>query len=166
MSPAELLEIIDDSLAYLAKYQGPAVSDEVRTLLLAIAMQESGPLLAARYQNAPSNTPGPARGFWQFEKIGVQGVLQHAKAGKVVNDICSRLEVVSSTDTVWRTIEGHDRLACIVARMLLWIDPKPLPTTQDEAWQYYLRNWRPGKPHQNTWANNWRIATETVGTRT
>lgn len=163
MTPAELLEIIDDALGFLAKCKGPAVNNEARTLLLAIAMQESGPLLAARYQNAPSATAGPARGFWQFEKIGVQGVLQHPKAGAVVNDVCGRLEVVSSTDAVWRTIEGHDRLACIVARMLLWSDPKPLPTSQEDAWQYYIRNWRPGKPHQNTWANNWRIATETVG---
>jgi len=165
MTPAQLLEIIDDAVIYLAKNGGPLVSDEARTLLLAIALQESGPLLAARYQNAPSASPGPARGFWQFEKIGVQGVLQHKSAGAVVNGICANLEVISNTDTVWRTIEGHDRLACIVARMLLWTDPKPLPTKPSDGWDYYVRNWRPGKPHKDAWANNWRIATETVGTK-
>jgi hypothetical protein len=165
MTPTQFLtEIIDDALVYLAAHSGPSVTPAARTLLLAIALQESGPQLEARYQSSPGNTPGPARGFWQFEKGGgVQGVLQHPASGKVVNDMCARFAVVPNADHVWRAIEGHDRLACICARMLLYTDPKPLPTTQDEGWSYYQRNWRPGRPHQETWANNWRIAKETVG---
>ncbi len=36
----------------------------------------------------------------------------------------------------------------VFARLLLWTDAKPLPAIGDEqgAWDYYLRNWRPGKP--------------------
>lgn len=163
MAPDKFLALIDDALVYLAVNGGPTVSNAARTMLLAIALQESGPLLNARYQNSPNANAGPARGFWQFERIGVQGVLQHRGAGAVVNDMCARLEVVPIADHVWRAIEGHDRLACILARMLLWTDPAALPTSQSEAWAYYLRCWRPGKPHPDRWPDNWRIATETVG---
>ena len=38
-------------------------------------------------------------------------------------------------------------------RLLLLTDPKPLPVIGDTdgSWEYYLRNWRPGKPHRHTW---------------
>lgn len=166
MLPSKFLDMIDDSLAYLAGNGGPVVSEMARIMLLAIAMQESGPMLDARYQNSPAVTPGPARGFWQFERGGgCAGVLTHNASGRVANDMCVRMEVVPTADHVWRAIEGHDRLACIFARMLLWTDPRPLPTNRTEGWDYYIRNWRPGKPHPDRWADNWRVACETVGRR-
>ena len=50
------------------------------------------------------------------------------------------------------------------ARLLLWTDPRPLPAIGDvkAAWQYYLRNWRPGKPHEKTWAPLYAEAMEEV----
>ncbi|MNL86831.1 hypothetical protein D3C87_2157110 [compost metagenome] len=44
-------------------------------------------------------------------------------------------------------------LAAGVARLLLWTDPKTLPSIGDvdAAWALYLRTWRPGKPHPQTW---------------
>ncbi len=44
-------------------------------------------------------------------------------------------------------------LACAFARLLLFTDPRPLPAlgNPQAAWDYYVRNWRPGKPHRDTW---------------
>lgn len=47
-------------------------------------------------------------------------------------------------------------LAAAFARLLSRADRKPLPaldTSHDEAWDCHVRNWRPGKPHRETWDN-------------
>ena len=50
-------------------------------------------------------------------------------------------------------METDDILAAAAARLLLFTDPRRLPALGDdrEAWNLYLRNWRPGKPHRTTW---------------
>ena len=65
---------------------------------------------------------------------------------------------------VWTALETNDVLAGVFARLLLWTDAKPLPAIGDEqgAWAYYLRNWRPGKPHPQTWPGFYRQAVEFV----
>jgi len=57
---------------------------------------------------------------------------------------------------IWGALETDDVFACGVARLLLWTDPRKLPAADDEdgAWEYYLRNWRPGKPHRDRWVKN------------
>lgn len=164
MTPDRMLRLIDEGLDYLVGQGGPQPSDAARRIMLAIALQESGPMLDARYQNSPSNTPGPARGFWQFEQGGgVAGVLAHPASGAIVNRCCVDHAIVPQAAAVWRALEGHDKIAVVFARMLLFTDPRALATTQQEAWDYYVRNWRPGKPHPENWPNNWRIASDTVG---
>lgn len=164
MTPEDFLaRIIDDGLAFLHSIGGPSPSLEARRMLLAIAMQEVGSGLKARYQNHPAVAPGPARGWWQFEQGGgVAGVLNHAATRDWARKAAAHHEVSAEPAAVWRALEGHDQLATVFARLLLWSDPRPLPTTEQEAWDYYLRNWRPGKPHQSTWAANWQTADRTV----
>ena len=55
--------------------------------------------------------------------------------------------------SVYSRLELDDVLAAAFARLLLWTDPARLPRTgdADAAWALYLRTWRPGKPHRQTW---------------
>jgi hypothetical protein len=55
--------------------------------------------------------------------------------------------------TIYSELERDDVLAAGFARLLLFSDPRPLPdvSQQYEAWDLYLRTWRPGKPHPHTW---------------
>lgn len=164
MTPDQFLKnIIDPALKTLADVGGPKVSNDARRELLAIAMQECGPNLNARYQNSPSTSPGPAHGWWQFEQGGgVKGVLNHSAVKDWASKLCSECAVVVQEAAVWRAIEGHDDLSTGFARLLLYTDPKPLPTTQQDGWDYYQRNWRPGKPHPENWAANWSAADKAV----
>jgi hypothetical protein len=131
-----------------------------RALLWAIWRQESR-MIHRRQIN------GPARGLGQFEKGGgVRGVLRHEASAEMARDACVRLGVVPTEDGVYRMLEHSDILAFIFSRLLLWTDPRALPrpviAAEEEAWAYYLRNWRPGKPHRSTWGNFWREGTEII----
>ena len=139
---------------------GPALSRlparmdslEARVLLLAVGLQESR--MTYRRQLG-----GPARGLWQFEvgtpetRGGVTGVLLHPASRNYLVSICTARELRPEAHAIYEQLEHDDVLAAIVARLLLWTDPAPLPavTDADAAWAYYLRTWRPGKPHPETW---------------
>jgi hypothetical protein len=159
-----LTRIIDDGLDFLSSIQGaPPPTDDVRRFLLCVALQESGPKLDARYQGSPSTSPGPARGWWQFEQGGgVAGVLQHQASRTLAIEVCKQLSVMTDPAAVWRAIEGNDLLSCSFARLLVLTDPKSVPSTEDTAWDYYIRTWRPGKPHRDAWTTNWRTASQCV----
>ena len=159
-----LTRVLDPGLAFLASLQGPQPTNDIRRFLLCIALQESGPQLNARYQGSPSTSPGPARGWWQFEQGGgVAGVLRHAASATLSKQVCAELAVVADPASVWRAIEGSDLLAASFARLLVWTDPQPVPTTEDAAWDCYCnRLWRPGKPHPETLPGNWQTATQAV----
>jgi hypothetical protein len=158
-----LRDVIDEGLDTMEAFGGPPRTQSVRCFLLCIAMQESGPQLEARYQNSPSTTPGPARGWYQFEQGGgVTGVLNHASSRALAIKSCSFLNVLTEPAAVWRALEGHDVLATIFARLLIYTDPAPIPGTEDAAWDYYLRTWRPGKPHRDAWHTNWQFAVDCV----
>lgn len=132
------------------------MGDAARRWLLAVAMQESG--LKHRAQLGG----GPARGWWQFEQAGATGVLRHAASAEHAAAACAAAVVAPDAASVWRAIEGHDRLATAFARLLLWTDPHPIPTEERAAWDCYLRLWRPGKPHPQTWPEVWQRAVATV----
>lgn len=160
---AFLARVVDDGLDFLSSLGGPAPTENVRRFLLCIALQESGPNLDARYQSSPSSSPGPARGWWQFEQGGgVAGVLNHATSKALALQACTSLVVVAEPAAVWRSLEGNDLLSCTFARLLVLTDPKSVPSTEDVAWDYYLRTWRPGKPHRDAWTTNWKTASEAV----
>lgn len=115
-------------------------------MLLAIGLQES------RFTHR-RQIGGPARGFWQFERGGVAGVLEHPASRKHAVSVCAARGVDPTITNVHLALEHDDVLAAAFARLLLWTDAKPLPALGDSAtaWDYYLRNWRPGKPHPKTW---------------
>lgn len=116
-------------------------SREAVVILLAIGLQES--LFKYRRQMAD----GPARGFWQFEKMGsVAGVLRHHTTTALASEICRARGVAAVASDVHAKLEHDDVLAAAFARLLLWTDPKSLPALNDveAAWQLYLRTWRPG----------------------
>lgn len=118
-----------------------------RLMLLAIGLQES------RFQYR-RQIKGPARGFWQFEKNGgVRGVLTHAATKAAAIGVCRERSVDPNESAVHAALEKDDLLACALARLLLYSDPRPLPAPGEvtNSWDCYLRNWRPGKPHRGSW---------------
>lgn len=166
MTPADFLaRVIRPAAAWAEGAAGLASSPEAMRFLLAIAAQESG--LTARFQVLPGGTPGPARSFWQGEATG--GMIRCVTSASVSPRItalgrrlCEAASVRPEPTHIWRAIEGHDGLAYGLARLLVLSDPAPLPTGQDEAWRYYLRTWRPGKPHPETWPGHWQAADAAV----
>jgi len=126
---------------------GRMSSVSATVMLLAIGLQESR--LVHRRQ-----IRGPARGLWQFERDGgVAGVLRHPSTREAARQVCVERAVPAVPGDVYHRLEIDDVLAAAFARLLLWTDAKPLPQLGDEAtaWDYYIRNWRPGKPHPGTW---------------
>lgn len=123
-------------------------SVEARAMLIAIALQESR--LDYRRQRPVAH----ARGYWQFERGGgVAGVLTHPLTKLHAREICARLDYDPSPAVIWEAIEDNDILAASFARLLLWTDYARLPAKHESSlgWAIYLRTWRPGKPHPQTW---------------
>lgn len=152
---------IEPALALLPAKMGSAAA---RVMLLAIGMQES------RFVHR-RQIGGPARGFWQFEKGtrasrgGVWGVSLHAASKDHLAALCKARSVAFDPDAIYAALEYDDVLAAGVARLLLWTDPKALPAIgdADAAWALYLRTWRPGKPHPETWPAMYPQALAAVG---
>ena len=117
-------------------------------LLMAIGRQES------RFKHRKQLPNGPARGWWQFETGGVRGVLGHGASEEPALDVLQSLGYVSNVAGLHLAVEHNDALAMCFARLLLWTDPRALPGLDDpdKGWAIYLNTWRPGKPHEKTWA--------------
>lgn len=157
-----LHRILRPGLETVQEVCGLTQSPDAERFLLAIAQQESG--LQYRYQRGTSpRYPGPARGWWQFEQGGgVAGVLRHPSSANKASMICDHYAVEHDQAPIWRALEGHDGLAVAFARLLVWTDPYKLPRSEKEGWDYYIRCWRPGKPHPGTWGGCWSAATTAV----
>lgn len=133
-------------------------------------------LLATHLQEAPSREQcqlpvrpgkcGPARGIFQFERGGgVAGVLRHPASRPYVLTVCAALGVTPTLDGIFDALPTQcDVLDAALARLLYWTDPFSLPKLGDEqaAWDLYLRTWRPGKPHRQTWPALYAKALEVV----
>ena len=123
-------------------------------MLLAAGLQESRLIHRAQKTRDPY-VKGPARGLWQFERGGgVMGVMSHHATADHACALCTALGEPWDATLVHERLEYSDVLAAGFARLLLWADPFPLPLVNDDhqaAWQCYLRCWRPGKPHRDTW---------------
>ena len=133
-------------------------TDKSNVMLLAIGLQESR--LTHRKQIG-----GPAKGLWQFEKGGgVKGVLTHSASAGLAKTILETRGYEPNINTAYDALEHDDILACVFARLLLWTDPRPLPELGEDrrAWDLYLRVWRPGKPHEATWADLYKSAVEAI----
>ena len=130
-------------------------TDAARVMLLAIGLQESR--FEYRFQKVRGNpyAKGPARGFWQFERGGgVIGVMTHHATEELAKAVCKARQVPVDSSLIHARLEFDDVLAAAFARLLLWADYKALPKVDadhESAWDCYIRNWRPGKPHRDTW---------------
>jgi hypothetical protein len=158
MSPDVFLnKIIRPSWARIDEALNITPSFDAERMLLAIAGQESN--MDHRYQISRGMSAGPARGWWQFERGGgVVGVMRHPASRDRAAAVCRELEVEFDDHPIWRALEGHDALATAFARLLLWTDPRHLPITERAGWDYYIDNWRPGKPHPDAWPRHWAAA--------
>lgn len=123
-------------------------------LLMAIALQESD----VKYRRQSGN--GPARGYWQFEKGGVLGVLNHPATSAHAREVCAAMDYAPYPQIVLYAMENNDMLAAAFARLNLWWLPSPIATTEEKGLEQYLEAWRPGKPHPEKWPDNWRCAVE------
>jgi len=149
------LKFVLPGLHVLEALGGPvALNPKAHQMLLTIFQQETG--LKSRVQLVGRGKRGPAHGWGQFEERGgVAGVLTHHATKKLALALCEDQIVRPTAKHVWAAIEGNDTLAVGFSRLLLWSDPKPLPTSMAAGWDYYLRNWRPGKPKEHTWEGYW-----------
>jgi hypothetical protein len=160
MSPETFFaSIVDPTLAMMANTAviGVPRSPMADVLVTTIAGQES--TWKSRRQIGISQyypQQVGARGFWQFEStwggpVAINDLFQ--KTDRQLSVVCSSLDVPYDEYAVYEACAWNDTLACAMARLLLWIHPKPLPAIGDKegAWQYYLNQWRPGAPHRHTW---------------
>lgn len=156
MTPETFVSLVlDPGLATLRTVGIPS-DDRARLLILAICGQESN-------WEHRRQIGGPARGFAQFERGGgVRGVLTHSASHAAIRRVCGLLDIPCDEATVYEAAAWNDTLAVALARLLLWTDPRPLPARGDEhgAWVYYLRLWRPGKPHPDAWPRRYQQALE------
>lgn len=135
-----------------------------RRILAAIGYQESKYRNRRQVieRNGALVEAGPACGYWQFESGGgVKGVMNFG--GRVTSQamqVCNVRGVPWVRNDVWLALSQDDVLAAAFARLLMFTDPQPLPTTAEAAWNLYLRVWRPGKPHPATWPTAWAFALE------
>lgn len=148
--------ILDDALSLLP---GRMDSREARAMLLAIGFQESE--FRARRQGGG----GPARGFWQFERAGgIAEILESSNTKDHILPVCKILCIEPTRIVCHAAVEYNDVLAACFARLLLWRDPRDLPTPIEvwKGWDIYVDNWRPGKPHRGTWMTNFNAAWDIV----
>ncbi|MFY3134208.1 hypothetical protein ACOTF1_24495 [Achromobacter ruhlandii] len=160
----DLKKIIDTAVSpALALLPTRMDTPAARVMLLAIGLQES------RFVHR-RQIGGPARGLWQFEKGtrasrgGVWGVYLHPASKDRLAALCKARSVACDPDAIYAALEYDDVLAAGVARLLLWTDPKALPPVgdADAGWALYLRTWRPGRPHPETWPDLYRQAAAQV----
>ena len=153
-------EIITSAILPALEIIGVKDTPAARVQLLTTGLQES------RFEFRRQMGNGPAMGFWQFERGGgVRGVLTHSASKARALALCQARSVSSTENEVWLALQNDDVLAAGFARLLLLTDPRALPDPSNTgaAWDCYIRNWRPGKPHPQTWAAFHRQAREFVG---
>lgn len=154
MEPATFFrDIVDPSLKKLTDWTGLVSDDKARVLVMAIAGQEGN----WQYRR---QIGGPARSFWQFEQGGGIAGLLHVTSTKM-QAVCAALDIPFNSADIFEAMAWNDTLACCMARVLLWSDPKPLPEIFDvwPGYTYYASNWRPGLPHPDRWEKCHGIAT-------
>ena len=147
---------IEMAIETLKGYKASMANENAVMLMTAIGFQES------RFLYRRQRGGGPARGFWQFEKGGVEAVLKHS-VGDIAGDVMYNMSMFDAdVGYIMQAIEYNDFLAAVFARLLLFTNPKLIPTfctaNKDELWRYYLETWRPGKPRPETWDKSIEIA--------
>lgn len=171
-SSVPLKQIDGDALAWhVYKFVFPAAfallpgqmdTPQARAQLVAIGFQESE--FIARQQGGTKGREGqgPAKSFWQFERAGgVAELIDSPVTRPYLAQVCIALGYLSLTPaSLHEAMEHNDTLACVMARLLLWKDPRTMPesTQPEKGWTIYLERWRPGKPHPDRWPANFERA--------
>ena len=134
-------------------------TDASKRILMAIGFQESGWLTTVQYGG------GPAHGVLQFERgSGCRGVLTHPASKALAEGLCASAGIPATAADVWTRLADvqHQDFAVAFGRLLLWTDAAALPPaileSEQAAWDYYKRNWRPGKPDRKRWTRSWSQA--------
>lgn len=134
--------------------------EEAEIQLLFTALQES------ELKNRKQMGNGPARSFFQFEKIAIKEVLQNPKTADIARRRCADDFVSSSEVYDYFGLPAGDILSAIFARLNYWLSPLPMPhpgpRAIDDACGMYLLTWRPGKPQPATFSRNYWIARTVV----
>lgn len=145
---------------------GKMDSPEARAEMLAIGLHESG--FIARQQGGTRKTAGqgPAKSFWQFEKMGGAAELLDTPTTRAI--LTPILDVLGYPEwtpgALHEAMEHNDTLAAVMARLLLWKDPRAMALQHEVAKGYaiYLARWRPNpdaaKKHEKDWMKNFQIA--------
>lgn len=146
------VNVID--LAMREVLPGQYDSSEARLAVLVIGIHET------KFQTRQQYGDGPAHGLWQFEPIGVLGVLTHPATRLAAQAVCVLCDAPATVTGVYERLLTDDVLACAIARLYLWTDPKALPAIGDEAGMkdLYLRVWRPGKGREDDWPESYAAA--------
>lgn len=138
--------------ATLAMYPAHYNTPPARAMLLTIIGVESEFLhrqqLIGSIRKWWESVTGPATSYYQIERIGIRGVLEHHRAGLLLRKVLQELGYPAELEVIHQAIKYDIVLATVIARLILWIDPAPLPGPNEPkiAHAYYLRCWRPGKP--------------------
>lgn len=143
--------VLRPCLGYMQSIIGtkPVVNADVELLMMAICGQESN--WASRIQN---NGAGPARSYGQFERNGgVAEVMSNITTSVWLKEICDSLDIPFKIDAIFEAMAWNDTLAISMIRFLIYIDKDVVPKAGliDDAYSYYLRNWRPGAPSKLRW---------------
>ena len=144
---------------YAEVLPGKFVTLAATVLLVAIGLQES----RFKYRQ---QIGGPARSYWQMERGGgIVGVLRHPSTARHARAVCVLRNIDATPDAVYAAMLEDDLLGCAFARLLLYSDPRPLPEPGQivTSWDYYLRTWRPGRPHRHTWNDLYAQALGSTG---
>ena len=138
-------------------------------LLVSIGLQETNFEARRQVVDFSPFRYGPARSFWQFERNG--GLLEvcthrhtRAELDAVLCALSYREGAIKDLDEMMTIITHNDIVATAAARLLLWIVPARLPQRNEAAaaWLQYLKGWKPGKPHEQTWSGYFKRAWEMV----
>ena len=107
------------------------MDSNAQAMMLTIGLQESDlkhrQQLIGRNRNWWQSINGPATGFWQFEKIGIKGVIEHRTAGPMFKTVCDLLGYPTNVNVIHKAVINNDILAVALARCLLWMVPEKLP---------------------------------------
>ncbi len=162
MTTPAIIHAVGDAMALLPAQMD---SQQAHVMLYAIGLQESRFEHRRQLVGNPPRPTGPAKGYWQFERLGgCKGVVTHPASRYWMAQVCAARSTPFNATAIWHDIEKDDVLAAAAARLLLFTDPRRLPEVGDErgAWNLYLRTWRPGKPHPSTWPDLYAQAVRVV----
>lgn len=157
MNPNLFLSVFQQA-ASLTPFLFPTGDGRAEMELLAISGQEAS--WSQRIQDG-----GPAHSLWQIEPGTIVAVQASSLTGDILAEVCSALSIQFDAGVIYQAIIYNDVLAVMVARLILFLDPLPLPAIGDvsDGWDCYSRNWRPGKPRPADWPANYQTAMQALG---